>query len=254
MRQNGLTVGARLMERWFSRGARAMTKGEKSGDDSPSDYDECIVTMTWALGFARVVDAEKHLLSTWNTGERRAPSIDQVAKRFRAWRTSHPSPPGKPFRFGDLSRPASEIDRTCQVNRDVIESSMFGPIDDFYAAIGKGVIKLAISGIATPLPNNRWRLAIDQYATYLRDTYDFTGDQSLGYWSRTGFSRVALFPLTIPVSPQLAPEDSQNSIFAVTNASFRGFRDYYHRGGDFVIFSDVRRRNMARPLLVELGG
>lgn len=58
MRKNGLTVGARLMERWFSRGARAMTKGEKSGDESPSDYDERIVTMTWALGFARVVDAE----------------------------------------------------------------------------------------------------------------------------------------------------------------------------------------------------
>lgn len=131
---------------------------------------------------------------------------------------------------------------------------MFGTVDDFYAAIGKGTIKLAVSGITTPLPNNKWRLAIDQLGTYLRDTYDFIGDQSLGNWSRSGFTRFAPLAYTIAVDPQFAPEGSENSWFAVSNAAFRGYRRYYHRGGDFVIFSDVRRRQLADPIILELNG
>ena len=254
MRQQGWTVGARLMERWFSRGVRAMTRAEKDGTDGPSDYDDRIVTMDWALRFNRVAATEQHLLSSWNSGERSALSKNQLAKRFRAWRISNPPPPGQPFRFGDLSRSTNAIDRECQINRDVVESSMFGPVDDFYAAIGKGALKLALSGIATPLPKNRWRLSVNQVGTYLRDTYDFNCDQSLGVWSRSGFTRFDPFAYTIGVDPQLAPEGSENSNFVVSNASFRGYRRHYHRGGDFVVFSDVRRRNLQNPIVVELDG
>ena len=231
-----------------------MTADEKDGRVSPSDFDDRIVTMSWALRFSRVAEVERHLLSTWNAGPRHGPSMRQLAARFRAWRRWNPSPPGRPFRFGDLTRSTNEVDRECQINRDVVASSLFGPVDDFYAAIGKGVIKLAVSGIATPLPNNRWRIALDQIGTYLRDTYDFNGDQSLGVWSRSGFSRYDPLSYTIAVDPQLAPEGTENSNFAVSNASFRGYRRYYHRGGDFVVFSDIRRRRLTTPIAVELNG
>lgn len=253
MRQNGWTVGARLMERWFSRGACAMTDREKSGTDGPSDIDERVVTMAWALRFPRVVEAHNHLIATWASGERGPRSASEVATKFKAWRASNALHPGAPFRFGDLSRPASEIDGTCQINRDVIESSIFGAVDDFYAAIGKGTLKLAVSGLATPLIEGKWRLTIDQIGTYLRDTYDFNGDQSLGSWSRTGFARFAPFAKTMPIDPQLAPADADNGYYAVTNASFRGFREYIHRGGDFVIFSDVHRMRLVKPIVMEIG-
>ena len=131
---------------------------------------------------------------------------------------------------------------------------MLGAVDDFYAAIGKGTMKLAVSAVAIPLPNNRWRLTIDEIGTYLRDTYDFNGDQPLGVWSRSGFTRYDPFAYTIVVDPQLAPEGSENSNFAVSNAAFRGYRRYYHRGGDYVVFSDVRRHHLANPIVLELNG
>ena len=83
----------------------------------------------------------------------------------------------------------ARADQTCQLNFQRIESALFGDVDDFYAAIGRGSVKIAVAGDAVPLPAARIRLTIDEVGTSLRDTYDFNGDQMLGSWGPTGLSR-----------------------------------------------------------------
>jgi hypothetical protein len=252
MRRNGWAVGATLMDRWFGRGARAMTGAEKTGETGSPDIETTAVTMAWALTFDRAVQANNHLIASWNTGERRGPSHGVIASRLRAWRASNPTRPGRPFRFGDLRRPATHVDATCQVNRDRIESSMFSSIDDFYAAMGNALVKLAVSGVVTPLPGDRWRLTIDEIGTYIRDTYDFNGDQRLGAWGPSGFSRAAVLAPDIPIIAERTQNDDGQRYFSVNNSSFRAYRNHYRRGGDFVIFSDIVRRRLPQPIVVEV--
>lgn len=78
------------------------------------------------------------------------------------------------------------------------------------------------------------RVHITQLGVYIRDSYDFNDDQPLGNW---GPDEVRMMP-----SPRLA---------MVENASFRRWRREYKRGGDFIIFSDVRWEPVPQGLIWE---
>jgi Family of unknown function (DUF6402) len=250
MRRSGWPVGATLMDRWFNTGARSMGPQEKAGDAPSPDIETRAVTMRWGLGFGRVASAHSELLATWHSAVRLQRSSQTMTNRLRKWRAAKGG--SGAFRFGDLSRPVAEVDAACQINFQTVESGMFAAADDFYAAMGRALIKIAVSGMVTPLPSGRFQLSIDEIGTYIRDTYDFIGDQSLGSWGPDGLRRVAVFAPDIPVIAETARDQPGQDYWSVDNKSFRDWRAHYARGGDFVILSDVRRQKLQKPVVVEV--
>ncbi|MEG3088359.1 DUF6402 family protein [Sphingomonas sp. PB4P5] len=248
MRKNGWAVGARLMDRWFAGTTRAMRARDKVNLGTWPDIERRAVTMRWALGFARVAEAQQRLLTTWHQPPRRAPSAAVTQERLRASGLAR----GKPFRFGNLGLASPAVDAHWQVNREVLESTLFGTVDDFYCAMGNALLMLAVAGEATPLAGGRWRVTIDDVGTYIRDSYDFLGSQRLGAWGPDGFSRIALLASEVPIIAEQPHSDGRGRYFSVSNESFDKYRNHYGRGGDFAIFSDIVRTRLAHPVTMEL--
>jgi hypothetical protein len=189
MESMGWKVSAQLMRRWFSvKPAWAMPQEWRSGQDinypelPASQVDDQIVKMKWALGFDRVVSAFEDLCQNWNSAE----GLKQLRTRLEVagWK------PGAAFRLGAGSRSAKELDLTCQVNRRSVGDSI-DTLDDFYGAIFRATLKLAVVGkTSRSLLSKRDLLEIEKIGVYLRDTYDFNADWfddavfGLGVWSK----------------------------------------------------------------------
>jgi len=67
-----------------------------------------------------------------------------------------------------------------------------------------------------------YTVTIDAAGVYVRDSYDFNGIQLLGYWDDSGVSR------------------NPWGRTGVTNADFRDWRNKNSKGGDFLVFSDLK--------------
>ena len=78
----------------------------------------------------------------------------------------------------------------------------------------------------------RHQVSITEVGVYVRDSFDFNGDQFLGYWDDSDNSVSILNPL---------------SGERVSNESFRQWRTANNRGGDFLVFSDVKRTRLSAP-------
>lgn len=253
MRQEGWPIGAAVMERWFAGAGRIMPDAEKEGRSPQRDVEARLVTLGWCRRFARFTAAENELIGTWSSAARLAAARSNLADKVRVWRARTGA--AGAFRFGDLSAGPARADRTCQLNFQRIESALFGDVDDFYAAIGRGSVKIAVAGNAVPLPDGRIRLSIDEVGTYLRDTYDFNGNQMLGSWGPAGLSRAAVFAPDIQVVRETASGSGSGVLgqryWSVGNDSFRDWRRHYGRGGDFTIYSGIGRRRLLRPVVLE---
>ncbi len=223
MRREHWEMGARLMERWFDAPAWTMSGPIKLGHAPlPARAEETkLVQMSWLLRFARVAAANNHLLQSWSQPPRLSKGAEQVRAQLTAWLLKQPTAPDAPFRFGDFSRPVPEINERYAINFEVVDSPWYRETDDFYAAFGKALLKLAVSGMVERVGPN-WRVTIDQVGTFLRDTYDFNGDQPLGSWGPTGFSKEAVLAEQIEIDPKASPGwwTRQLACYSVSNGTF----------------------------------
>ncbi|AVS76065.1 DUF6402 family protein [Paracidovorax cattleyae] len=248
-------VAAALMERWFRGAAFVMPETTKSGQRylshlSSSQLEENMVTMQWALGFARVRTAVSALQARWNSPA----GIEQLKRRIEQQMSG---PASQRWRFGNLNQPAKVLDGTCQVN--FVDVGRFGdPMDDFYGAMGEATLKIAVSGMVTPKGLGKVAIEIDELAFYLRDSYDFNDDsflsQPLGFWGPGGVARFLPSALAIPVTEQwiyanAAEADRQS--YLVQNQHFREWRALHRRGGDFMVVSDVHRVRLPFSIQME---
>jgi hypothetical protein len=254
----GWPVAAQLMRRWFKGAARTMTKAEKLGDVDPRGLslamlDETSVPMRWVLGFMRARLARDRLIETWRTPQ----GLALLGARVKA-QAPVTLPKGQAsWRFGDLAQPGKILDKTCQVNR-LEFGSMGDPLDDFYGAMGKALLKIAVSGMVTPQKTGKNKIAIDEVGIYLRDTYDFNDgliSQPLGYWGFNGVQRGLQLRWDIEIDETYADAGAvpDDRVYAVQNEDFRRYRDKYRRGGDFIICSaDTHRVRFQQPLVLEV--
>lgn len=253
----GWPVAAALMERWFRGAAFEITGPIKLslGKDRlsrlpPARLDESIVTMAWALRFARVQAALRQLSSGWASPA----GLAQLQKRVGQWSGVRNS---GTWKFGDLSLPAKILDDTCQVNMLTL-GRFSDPLDDFYGAIGEATLKVAVSGMVTSRSNVRTSIAIDELGFYLRDAYDFNDDslisQPLGFWGFKGVERSLQLARDISIDEQWVYEDTseaQDHAYLVQNTHFKQWRTRNGRGGDFMVLSDVHRTRLPFPIKLE---
>jgi hypothetical protein len=115
-------------------------------------------------------------------------------------------------------------------------------MDDLTAALGAFTFYVVVAGkIVKPTYQNLpaqinivgHDVTIEEIGIYVRDSYDFEDEQFLGWWAypddwgRRPFGLVSAFPF----------ENGE----LVTNSDFRKFRRQTGKGGDFLIYSDLKR-------------
>jgi hypothetical protein len=140
------------MRRWFSGPANTMSIDVKTGK-TPMDLlpanllKRGFLSMKWALGFSRVLIAYNTLIAEkWKNPA----AIGQMGVRVRASIAAGAGAnvkPGKSWRFGDLAAPAASVNRMSQVNFIGV-GDILDPLDDFYGAVGKSTLNVAVAGAA----------------------------------------------------------------------------------------------------------
>ncbi|MEM6473703.1 MAG: DUF6402 family protein [Planctomycetota bacterium] len=245
MRHHGWNKAATLMDRWFAGPAI-----ETPRYNTP---DQTTITMNWALDFDRARGTYNRLIQ--NRIWANPAAQNEIASMLRRKNLLQSAT----VRFGNFAGSVATLDADYINQRSMSGGSgarsgqyigaYFGAhysgyypgysgyypgggMDDMLAALGNFNFRVLVAGEVTPASGGGYDVTIQEIGVYLRDSYSFEGDQPLGFW-----------------------DDSDNSVSAinffsgtyVSNASFRDWRAANARGGDFLIYSDLRRTVLARP-------
>ena len=118
------------------------------------------------------------------------------------------------------------------VNFRAVDTGMFASLDDMVAALGNFSFYVSpIAGEVGP-ESGRWRVKLLQVGFHIMDSFDFEGSQDLGYWDET----------TNEVSTHYTWSGTD-----VTNETFRNWRTTNGKGGDFLVYSDVKVVTLSPP-------
>ena len=131
---------------------------------------------------------------------------------------------GQAHAIGDLSKPATTVDQQW-INSRPVSSTL--SLDALTAALGGFELHVAIAGKATRRQASGFQelvITVEEVGIYVWDSFDFEGDQFLGMW---GYRDTLVY-----------------------NSDFREWRIKNNAGGDFLIFSDIKREKLAAPDVV----
>ena len=155
---------------------------------------------------------------------------------------------------------------------------------NFYAVIARAFVERTPRSLPANSPGSggcvqRTATVTHVYA-YMRDTYSFhdkgTTSQYLGHWNKRGMillpaAAVAHFVAEglgsrLPTGWQLEADDmamlpvtvkdqlaSEYVYYPVRNRDFRAWQAQHQRGGDFLVYSDIRHLALREPIRIDLG-
>lgn len=227
MRARGWNEGAALMEAWFSKPAQVRAQ---RFEDVPNDFGPPIVDlikMDWVLGFDRAKTVYDALVNgqAWKTPEakallgRRLAAAGVVARlRANPELTAH---------FGDLTSANVAANHGNYIqSREVLQSltDARDKPDGLTAALANFRFYMTVRGALT-VSNGNIQMRIEEVGVYLRDSYDFLND---------GF-RLACLCTDQPLG------EWSNGVGEVTNDSFNNWRQTNRRGGDFLVYSNIKK-------------
>jgi hypothetical protein len=206
------------MDRWFSLPA-AVAPGYAAPDTTTIRMDR------WVLTFPRARQVYVQLLREriWANTAAQAEIATMLRRRHMLGRSRRS--------FGNLMAPANLQDRD-YINQRVV-SFQLSDLDDMSAALGRFVFRVLVAGTVEDDGSGRgFPVTIERVGVYLRDSYDFNGDQFLGFWDDSDNS----VSMTNPFSGT-----------GVSNSDFRDWRARNRLGGDFLVYSDVKRVTLRTP-------
>ncbi len=264
MSQLGWTEGARLMRKWFDNSAYEMSIAVKVGDTSPSNLDaQKLLTdlpFDWLFSASsRVRGPVESLVSDLQDvhefngliGRTKSP-LTQLSNGLVVFMTRlkrigllDENACALQNAYEDFSKlSAMQLEETSQFNLIRLGSTLWEKatdnLDDVYGALGSFAIKIAATKFRT-LSNDYGfpAIKIEEIGLYVRDTYDFLDDdQLLGYWNRKGVIRP--WPHDYLSVPSHIDRNGDR-YFKVTNGAFNQYRKQKNLGGDFLVFSTVKR-------------
>ncbi len=210
MDANKWPIGAALMRHWLSLDSKLPTKPNES-----------IVKMDWVLSFQRVkLVYDKIFTEKQYVNQAARKEIGLMIKRNLK---------GAEGVFCSLRRPASQVEDDYINTRQV--GSVFDTPDDLMAALGKFNLRMAVSGYV------KGKCAyVKSVGVFVRDSYDFKGDQNLGYWNRS----------TNYAGKNFMKGDK------VTNADFRDYAKKTGKGADYLVFSDIKITTLQKEEIIRL--
>ncbi|WP_445375732.1 DUF6402 family protein [Photorhabdus tasmaniensis] len=237
MERMGWEMAPKLMRHWFDTEPVFSFKNveekkkyavEMDSVDIPKEIiNDSIVKMTWAINYTQVRALVEELHYMWASPL----GIRLLRKRLSK---------SEDKRIG-YTDSAIELDTYAQVNAREI-GAMTDTIDDYYGAIGKATIKLAVRGHIEKR-NSKDVFVTELIGIYLKDSYDFvTKGEFLGIWHKNGvlnkaktLAYMGLYEKS--VWKELAGEYS--GTVPIYNDDFKAWQRKYKKGGDFIVFSDV---------------
>jgi len=244
MRRKGWSRGAYLMEKWLSLPANS--------NYEHGYHDVDTITMAWLFRFGRALMAYKGAKArkVWMTEKAQKVIKDDLI--YREGRL--PKAVGEKLEIGNvgegLIRTPGEVakfHKKWQVQREIVsDNRVTAPLDDLLAAVGNFTFCYLVKGWVERLPDKdgtpQYKVTINQVGVYLRDIYDFTDRDKL---SKTLFEYLGSWGCKAPYVSKLPPGVPMLSVFPVTrrpltNGSFRKWREKTGRGGDFLVFSDIK--------------
>ena len=211
---------ATLMEKWFA--------GPVSISPNYRPPDTTTIKMDWVLQFARAKSVYDAMIRDriWvNPPAKR--EIEEFARR-KGYLVQASN------EFNTLNLSVQDIDKDYIQSRPVEYDVNVLP-DESVGALGRFVFRIVIAGSVVPTspPLVRGHLVtINEIGIYVRDSYDFEGTQLLGCWNE------------VLNSIKLTAEPGWE---CVSNATFRNYRTANNHGGDFLVFSDVKRVRLTTP-------
>jgi hypothetical protein len=262
----GWSEGARVMRKWFDNPAYEIPLTVKVGDISPSslNHQQLLTDLPFDWLFSastRVGSHVEELISGLQdvrefnglVGRTKSPltplSNGLVVFMTRLKRIGHLNENTGALRnayedFSGLS--AMQLEETSQFNLTRLGASLWekatDDLDDVYGALGSFAIKVAATRFRTLSNDNGFpAISIEEVGLYVRDTYDFLNvddDQLLGYWNWNGVIRPG--PVDFLAHPDYIDRNKER-YFKVTNGTFNQYRSQQKKGGDFLIFSTVKR-------------
>jgi len=147
-------------------------------------------------------------------------------------------------------------------------------MDDLYGALGRFTVNAAVNrGQIQSLGSNRYRLSVSEIAVYARDTYDFIDAQYLGHWSFKGLGFNLAGLVKDPAIDMLGRVPRIGQYFEnadrewrywgfslryrdfmqpINNSDFRHYQSTRGRGGDYLLFSDIKRVSVNLSVEVSL--
>lgn len=172
-----------------------------------------VIKMNWVLTFARAKDVYDAMLreKIWT---------NEASQKRMATVLRVPSGSGV-FVVGDLSLPVTALDQQWINVRSVYNGTN---IDGLAAALGNFNFHLVIVGKSQRLNALEYSVTVEEVGVYAKDSVDFEGDQFLGWW---GYNDSLIY-----------------------NSDFREWRNRNNAGGDFRVYSDVKRTRLAKPDVV----
>jgi hypothetical protein len=262
----GWSEGARVMRKWFDGASYELPMDVKEGKLSPKNLAaENLLTdlpFDWLFTSSTRVrdDVEELIAELSNVSEfsgtvgRLKTPLNQLSRGLimlmtRIKRIGHLDINANTLHnayedFSGLS--AIQLEEISQFNLIRIGASTWekatDDLDDVYGALGSFIIKMAATKFRTiSIDQGYPAIQILEIGLYVRDTYDFlnTGpDQLLGYWSKRGVIRPG--PADYYRRPDYI-DRNDTRYFKVTNDSFNSYRKKHDKGGDFLVFSTVKR-------------
>jgi hypothetical protein len=172
-----------------------------------------VVTMDWILGFPRARTVYDQILKDkiWTN--------DKSKERIATFLKTKPRAPGQPF--GDLSLPVERVDDEWINSRPVVGGLSY---DALAGAIGSFQLQVAIVGKVIVNGYGAFQLLIEEIGIYAKDSFDFSSDDFLGVW---GYRDDPVY-----------------------DSDFRQWRTQNNAGGDFMVYSDIKRTKLTTPDLV----
>jgi hypothetical protein len=124
------------------------------------------------------------------------------------------------------------------------------------AALGAFVFRVVVASVVAPvvappnLPTGSagFRVRITEIGVYIRDSFDFEGSQVLGCWSDEPPPQFSpLMPPAVGGGGLVTSMPSNMILTPVGNLAFREWRQRNSRGGDFLVFSEMKRVSLNPP-------
>jgi len=120
-------------------------------------------------------------------------------------------------------------------------------LDDLNASIGLFTFKIIPKGRAYLAKGNTIVVDIYETGVYLHDSFDFEEDQELGGWQLPNKLKIQnYYRKGKGVSYSLVDMKSfcSDKMVFISNMVYRGYRDMYNVGADFIVYSDIKRENI----------
>lgn len=229
MRSHGWLNGARLLEIWFSRPSAIAPMY------APPDTST-IRMNTWALTFTQLRQTYNQIMSEKIWMHPNAQKVIVSILRRKGLSGSIP----RTWSFGNQgSQEVVKLDAD-HINHRSVSSS---DLNDVTAALGDFSFYVLVAGSVTPiLAGSQFLIEVKDVGIYIKDSFDFNDNsrffsQFLGYWddSDNSVKKVEWWSYEKSITNK------------VTNRDFRNWRSTSGRGGDFLVFSDIKWTHLAPP-------